>query len=122
MTESQAMSEHGRAERGHVDYVKVWAILVLLLVLSVAGPAAGMWWLTLLTAFGIAVVKAWMVAAYFMHLRVEPRYVSYLLVALVALVVVLFAGVAPDVMKERGQNWQHKRVAARPAAAPPAGH
>jgi caa(3)-type oxidase subunit IV len=113
--------EHGSREHGHIDYVKVWGILVVLLAVSVAGPAAGMWWLTLVTAFGIAVVKAWMVAAYFMHLRVERRYITYLLLGLVAVIVVLFAGVAPDVMKERGQNWYHA-LGSRPAAAVPAAH
>lgn len=112
------MSAHGtvhadsseRADAGHAShpsYIKIWGILVVLLVVSVVGPMLGLLWVTLLTAFGIALVKALMVAAYFMHLNVEKRYIKYLLLILLALVVVFFAGVAPDVMKPSGQNWKH---------------
>ena len=40
-------------------YVKTWAVLVVLLIISVIGPMFEILWLTLLTAFGIACVKAW---------------------------------------------------------------
>jgi caa(3)-type oxidase subunit IV len=114
------MSVHAPSSPGHPSYVRIWGLLVLLLAISVAGPAVGMLWLTLITAFGVAVVKALMVAAYFMHLKFEQRYIHYLLVAVLAILLVLFAGVAPDVLKSQGQHWQ-QRVAARPAPAAP-GH
>ena len=44
----------------------------------------GIKWLTLVTAFGIAVVKAYLVAANFMHLKVEKKYVVYLLLTALA--------------------------------------
>lgn len=100
----------------HPSYVKIWALLVVLLVVSVLGPTLGLFWVTLLTAFGIAIVKALMVTAYFMHLNVEKRYVRYLFLVLLAVVLVFFAGVAPDVMKRAGQNWKHL-PSARPAPA-----
>ncbi len=46
---------------------------VALLAVSLAGPMAGMLWLTLVSAFGIAAVKALVVTAYFMHLDRERR-------------------------------------------------
>ena len=42
----------------HPNYVKIWAILIVLLAISVAGPMIGIKWVTLLTAFVIATVKA----------------------------------------------------------------
>ena len=86
-------------------YVQVWAILLGLLVLSVVGPMLGVRVVTLLAAFGIAIVKAYLVAKNFMHLDIERRYVTYLLVACLSLMLVFFFGTAPDVMKHTGTNW-----------------
>jgi caa(3)-type oxidase subunit IV len=97
-------AEHAEAH-AHPNYVKVWAILLVLLVVSVLGPMIGISWLTLITAFGIALIKAYLVAKHFMHLHLEPRYVVYVLVTCVVLTLLLFAGVAPDVMHHDGQNW-----------------
>lgn len=93
----------------HPNYFLVYALLLALLVVSIAGPLFGVWWLTLVTAFGVAIVKATMVAAYFMHLNIERRYIWYLLFVMLGFMVVLFAGVAPDVLARGGQNWQHLR-------------
>ncbi len=90
---------------GHVDYLKVYLALLVLLGVSLAGPLVGLWWLTLVTAFGVAVVKALMVAAYFMHLNIERRWVWYLLLLMLGFMIVLFAGVAPDVLQGEGQHW-----------------
>jgi len=102
------MSEHVEAHH-HPNYVKVWVILCVLLAISVAGPEVGarfdMQWLTLLTAFGIAIVKAYLVCKNFMHLNVEKRYVVYLLTTCLVFVLLFFAAVAPDVMKFEGTNW-----------------
>ena len=98
------MADHAHTER---HYIRIWAILCALLVVSVVGPMAGIRVLTLITAFGIAIVKAYLVAKNFMHLDIEARYVSYLLLAMVAFLVVLFAGVAPDVMLHDGHLWSN---------------
>ena len=42
----------------HTHYIRIWAILCALLVVSVAGPMVGIRFVTLVTAFGIAIVKA----------------------------------------------------------------
>jgi caa(3)-type oxidase subunit IV len=113
------MSEH--AEHAHPNYVKIWAILVGLLIVSVLGPMVGIQWLTLITAFGIAVVKAYLVAKNFMHVNLEPRFVSYLLLTMVAFMFLFFSGVAPDVMKHEGSRWAKPEwVAAAAAPAAPA--
>lgn len=100
---------HGHHEdHGPGFYVKIWAILLVLLIISILGPMFGNVWLTLATAFGIAVVKAGMVAAYFMHLNVEKKYIWYLLLSMLLAMGVLFMGISPDVMQHRGSNWLNR--------------
>ncbi len=98
------MSEHTSA----MHYVKIWAVLLVLLIISVLGPMLEVKILTLITAFGIAVVKALMVAAYFMHLNIEKRYVWYLLVMMLLVVGMFFVGTASDIMKPDGRNWVNR--------------
>jgi caa(3)-type oxidase subunit IV len=99
------MSEE-HSEHSHTNYVKIWAILLVLLIISVLGPEIGIKSVTLVTAFGIAIVKALMVAAYFMHLNIEKRIAWYILFAAVAFLAVCFYGIAPDVMNKEGTNWK----------------
>ena len=96
------MSENAEHD---TNYVKIWAILLCLLVVSVLGPFLGIKIVTLFTAFGIALVKAYLVAKNFMHLNLEPRYVVYLLTTMLVFMLLFFAGVAPDVMQDEGSNW-----------------
>jgi caa(3)-type oxidase subunit IV len=112
----------------HRNYVKIWAILLSLLVISVVGPMLGIRVVTLITAFGIALVKAYMVAKNFMHLDVEKPIIKWLMAVALVLMVLMFSGLAPDVMKDNGRNWKknegfHPRESAghSPAAHPPAG-
>ena len=99
------MSDHNN----DAHYIKIWAILVVLLVASVVGPfigdATGIQIITLVTAFGIAFVKAYMVAKNFMHVNVEQPVVHYFLATCLVFVVLFFASTAPDVMKQEGRNW-----------------
>src|SRR5689334_6426896 len=110
---------HAHAEAGHhTNYVKVWAILVGLLVISVAGPMLGIRVVTLIAAFGVALMKAYLVAKNFMHLNVQKPIVHYALGAALVLMVLLYAGLAPDVQKSTGQHWQ-KSAGFHYMAAPP---
>lgn len=88
-------------------YVKIWLVLLVLLVISILGPMLEIKILTLITAFGIAIVKALLVAAYFMHLNIEKRYVWYILVSMLLMVGLFFAGTAADIMKPHGRNWEN---------------
>jgi len=55
--------------------------------------------------FGIAIVKAYLVAANFMHLKFEKKFIWYLLILSICLLGVFFFGVAPDVMMTDGDQW-----------------
>jgi len=104
--------------RAHVDaphphqtnYVAIWAVLCVLLGVSVVGPMAGIRFLTLITAFGIAIVKAYLVCRHFMHLRIEKTWVVYILGFMLALMLVFFGGVAPDVLTHEGLQWRKTYV------------
>jgi caa(3)-type oxidase subunit IV len=122
-----ALKEH--AEHHHVDYVTVWKWLVGLLVLSVVGPMFEIQVVTLLTAFGIAVVKAYLVVKHFMHLNLEKRYVAYFVGTALVFMFLFYAGVSPDVMNHTGRNWSNvaakqetERALERIEAAKQTGH
>jgi caa(3)-type oxidase subunit IV len=89
----------------HPNYVKIWAVLVVLLAVSVAGPMFGIRVVTLITAFGIACVKAYLVAENFMHINAARRFVPYLVTTALVFMLLFFAGTSPDVMKPEGRNW-----------------
>ncbi|MBC8257610.1 MAG: cytochrome C oxidase subunit IV family protein [SAR324 cluster bacterium] len=89
----------------HPNYIKIWFWLLILLALSVAGPMLEIPALTILTAFGIAVVKAFLVAANFMHLKFEKKIIWFLLILSMCLLGVFFFGAAPDVMMTEGDQW-----------------
>ena len=93
------------AEAHHINYLRIWSWLVLLLIISVIGPEIGVQWITLVTAFGIAVVKAYLVVVNFMHLTVEKKFITYFVVTSLVFMLLFFAGTAPDVMKAEGTNW-----------------
>jgi caa(3)-type oxidase subunit IV len=105
------------ARHAHPNYHKVYYILLALLGVSIVGPMVGNLWILLITAFGVAIVKACMVGAYFMHLKFEKRYIVYLLLVCALCLFILYAGVAPDVRKSSGLNW-HANAAAPAAPAP----
>jgi caa(3)-type oxidase subunit IV len=94
----------------HPNYIKVWAVLVVLLIVSVLGSMSSVRGLVLVAAFGVALVKAYLVAKNFMHVTVEKRWVPYLLIMCLLFIAILFAGVAPDVMKHSGLNWNKSPV------------
>ena len=98
------MSAHAEAH-SHPNYLKVYAILVALLAVSVFGPMLGIRVVTLIAAFGIALVKAYMVAKNFMHLNVEKRWIHWALGLALVFMVLLYAGVSPDVGRDSGQRW-----------------
>jgi caa(3)-type oxidase subunit IV len=116
MAEHQEHVEDHSGDHSQAFYLKIWANMLVLLIISILGPIVAphlafgflqAWMITLLTAFGIALVKAYLVAANFMHLNIEKKYISYLLGTMLMLMLLFFAGVAPDVMKHEGQNWEN---------------
>jgi len=103
------------AEHHHPNYRKIYFTLLFLLVVSVAGPFLGIQWVTLLTAFGIAVVKANMVIQNFMHLKWEKRIMKFVLAISLVLMALLWGGVSPDVMKHAGLRWTNDAAMAATA-------
>lgn len=107
------MSDHAQAAHGdHGDpaaheahYKKIWVVLLVLLLISFAGPFLEIRVVTMVTAFGIAIVKAWLVAKHFMHVTAQPRFVIYMLSTCLVFMLLFFAGTAPDVMEHEGAHW-----------------
>ena len=118
------MSEHAHDghDHGWQRYFKLWLLLVVLAIVSWVGPefapsiagavssdkeqiAAITKILVLFAAFGIAIYKAYLVAANFMHLNVEKTYIKYMLATMLIFMVLFFAGTSPDVMKHEGTQW-----------------
>jgi caa(3)-type oxidase subunit IV len=102
------MAEQAHASHevhAHPNYVKVYWTLLALLCVSIVGPLIGIKVVTLVTAFGIAVYKAYLVAKNFMHINVEKPFVTYLVLTVVVFMFLFFAGTAPDVMKAQGTRW-----------------
>jgi len=112
------------SETHHPNYPKIYLTLVILLAISVAGPLVGIRWVTLIAAFGIAVVKADLVVQNFMHLKTERRIAKYVLGAALALMALFWFGIAPDVMEHHGDNWVNDAAIAATARgiAPPGEH
>lgn len=100
---------HGHGADHDKHYIRIWGALLVLLVVSVIGPIVGekthLPMLTLVTAFGIAFVKAFLVIKHFMHLTVEKRYIGWLMLTMLAFMLIFVGGVSPDVMKHEGQRW-----------------
>ena len=109
---AHAEDGHGSYEEHARHYVKIWGVLLVLLAVSIIGPMFEIQWLTLVTAFGIAGVKAYLVAKEFMHLTVEPKYIVYLMATALAFMLLFFSAIAPDIMKHDGQNWENTAAAA----------
>jgi caa(3)-type oxidase subunit IV len=105
MTDHAHAAGHPEGHAPHRNYVKIWAILTALLVVSVTGPLIGIRVITLIAAFGIALVKAYLVAKNFMHLDIEKPIVHWALGIALVFMVLLYAGVAPDVQKSTGDHW-----------------
>jgi len=104
------------ATHAHPNYVKVWALLIVLLGVSVVGPMFGIKAVTIATAFGVACYKAYLVAKNFMHINLEKPFISYLVVTVVVFMLLFFAGTAPDVMKKEGTGWEKPLWKHPPAA------
>lgn len=114
-TSAPAAPDAGHGGHGHEDhsktYIKIWAVLLALLVVSVIGPFVGaalnLYVITLFTAFGIALIKAFLVIKHFMHLTVEKKYIGFLMLMMLAFMLVFMGGVSPDVLKHQGQRWEN---------------
>ncbi|MFZ5478467.1 MAG: cytochrome C oxidase subunit IV family protein [Myxococcota bacterium] len=102
------MSDHGHAHHDHSKhYIKIWAALFVLFLISVFGTLTPWFFLTITIGFGIAFVKAYLVIKHFMHLDVEKPVIWYFLGACLGFMVLFFAAVSPDVMNHEGARWKN---------------
>ena len=104
MADSAGHADHGTH---HYNYVKIYFILLALLFVSIVGPLLEIKIITLITAFGVAGVKASLVIKYFMHLTTQKPFVHYFLITALVFMVLFFAGTAPDVRNHDGLNWDN---------------
>jgi caa(3)-type oxidase subunit IV len=105
---SHAGEGHGGGHAHHdhsKHYIKIWGILLGLLVISIAGTFTGVFFITMVCAFGVATVKAFLVIKHFMHLDTEKKIVWYALAAGLAIMVLFFAAVSPDILNHAGSRW-----------------
>lgn len=110
MAEHAHTASHGDGAEhaeGHPNYRNIYFVLLFLLVVSIIGPEFGIVWVTLVTAFGVALVKAALVVQNFMHLKWERTIVGWLLASALLLMALMFFGLAPDIMSHEGTNWEN---------------
>lgn len=101
------MAGHANAAEAQKHYIKIWAILLGLLVVSIVGPLFEIRVVTMVTAFGVALVKAYFVVKHFMHIGIEKKWIGYLMLTVLGLMAIFIGGVAPDVMKHDGHRWEN---------------
>jgi cytochrome c oxidase subunit 4 len=90
------------ATESHTNYTAVWAWLLVLLFVSVGAvylPFSAA--ITVAFIFLVAVVKAVMIAVYFMHLKDETQLIRALLWVPVAFFLIMTLALVPDIVVDR---------------------
>ncbi len=82
--------------------VVIWLILLLLLGVSIALGFTGNVTLATILIFSVAAIKAWLVGVYYMRLKWEPRYILVILFGGIALILVLYFTLIPDIIHVYG--------------------
>ena len=113
------MSEE-HAEHHGPSYFKTYVTLMVLMFVSLIGAwigkEVGILAITLVSAFGIALIKAYLVASRFMHLNIEKRYIVYMLTTCLAFMFLFYSAIAPDIQRNTGTNWTKPQWIEREAA------
>lgn len=78
--------------------VRIWAVLVGLLLVSLGVDLALDNRLAVLLIFVIATIKAVIVGAYYMGVKREPTYIFYLLMTGILCMIVLYFALVPDII------------------------
>ncbi|MBT9584342.1 cytochrome C oxidase subunit IV family protein [bacterium] len=79
------------------SYVYTWLLLVVLLGLSLVAAMLNKV-VALSVIFAVAVFKAAIVCGNFMHLRMEPRWLTGVVLFAVIVLAIFWFGVAPDIV------------------------
>jgi len=114
-----APAPHGRTHQ-HPNYMMIFWILAILTVLEVGVIFMPMPRITINVLLGaMALAKAALVAAYFMHLRFEARTLGVIAVTPLAIAVLLIFVILPDSFAIIKQTEKRKPVPAATAPAKP---
>jgi caa(3)-type oxidase subunit IV len=93
------MSEQIESHRDHTGrYVAIWGILVAALLVSLLLGGMNLPIVTVVLIFSVAVVKAYMVMADFMHIKGAPIFVTVILATGAVCIFLLFFGTLTDVV------------------------
>lgn len=85
-------------------YVGVWVFLMAAIGLSLFLSSIGHPDLATSLIFGVAALKAMLVAYYYMGLSHEPRYISAIFVVGLLFVALLFIALIPDIVHVYGKS------------------
>jgi cytochrome c oxidase subunit 4 len=95
------MAEHSEARHDgtpwYRTYIVVWVWLLVITVIEIAAVQVGLARLLLIgVLMSLSLLKAALIAGYFMHLRYERLNLVLLVLIPLILAVILFTGVVPD--------------------------
>lgn len=90
--------ETKQSATGHPNYVLIWGVLVSALLVSLFLGYMDLPVVAMVLIFTIAIVKAWLVVAYYMHLKYEPFFIVAIVGAGLACLYFLFFGLVPDIV------------------------
>ena len=126
---AKSHDEHGHG-LAHISpwqtLVKIWVILMVLTILTVMATWVNLGALNIFIALGIAVIKAVLVVMYFMHLKYDKPFNTYIFTFCLAFVA-FFLGMlmldtkeyAPEIEKRRLDEEKPKAVYTPPPAPLP---
>lgn len=85
-------------ESGVRQYVVIFALLIGLLTLSIPVALYGSGTVSTLIIYGVATAKAYLVMHDYMHMKLEPRFITIIMIGCFAAVVYMFVLLYPDVV------------------------
>jgi len=85
------------------SYINIYVILLVSVLVSALLSYFGHTKLALVGIFTVALIKATLVLAFYMHLKTEQRWVRWMLGSAVACLVILFVGLIPDIVHVYGR-------------------
>ena len=93
------MSEETESHRDHTArYVAIWGVLVAALLVSLLLGGMNIPVVTVVLIFSVAIAKAYMVMAYFMHIKGAPIFVTMILASGALCLYLFFFGTLTDVV------------------------
>jgi caa(3)-type oxidase subunit IV len=93
----------GANSHRHPSYIAIWVVLIVALFASVGLALLHQRRLAAILIFVLATIKAFLVIAYYMHLKWEPRFVALVVAAGFLALAILFFGLMPDIVHVYGR-------------------